>query len=139
MLNKITIIGNLGNDPETHVFESGGQVTNISVATSRRWKDKQSGEKKEETEWFRVVFFNKLAEIAEEYLTKGSQVYVEGRIQTRKWTDDNGIDRYSTELIATEMKMLGAKNSSSTTPTNSPPAHDAPPQNHHDYNDDIPF
>ncbi|WP_198243562.1 single-stranded DNA-binding protein [methane-oxidizing endosymbiont of Gigantopelta aegis] len=107
MLNKVMLIGNLGADPEVRYMPSGGAVTTIRLATTRRWKDKQTGERKDQTEWHRVVFFNRLAEIAGEYLRKGSQVYVEGRIQTRKWQDQSGQDRYSTEIIAEEMQMLG--------------------------------
>ncbi len=109
MLNKVTLIGNLGADPEVRYLPSGGSVTNISLATTRRWKDRQSGERREHTEWHRVVFFNRLAEVAGEYLRKGSQVYIEGRIQTRKWQDQSGQDRYSTEIIAEEMQMLGSR------------------------------
>ncbi|SJM89789.1 single-stranded DNA-binding protein [Crenothrix polyspora] len=109
MLNKVTLIGNLGADPEMRYMPTGGAVANISVATTFRWKDKQSGEKKEATEWHRVIFFNRLAEIAGEYLKKGSQVYVEGRLQTRKWQSQDGQDRYTTEIIATEMHMLGSR------------------------------
>jgi single-strand DNA-binding protein len=109
MLNKVTLIGRLGADPEVRYMPSGGAVTNISLATDRRWKDKQTGEKKESTEWHRVVFFNRLAEIAGEYLKKGRQVYIEGRLQTRKWQDQNGHDRYTTEIIASEMHMLDSR------------------------------
>lgn len=109
-LNKVQVIGNLGSDPETTEFQSGRSVTNISVATSERWTDKQTGEKKELTEWHRISFFGKLSEIASQYLRKGSQVYVEGRLRTRKWTDQNGVDRYTTEIIADQMQMLGSPN-----------------------------
>ncbi len=109
MLNKVMLIGNLGADPETRYMPSGGAVTNIRLATTRRWKDRQSGERREETEWHRVVFFNRLAEIAAEYLRKGSQVYVEGRIRTQRWQDQNGQDRYTTEIVADEMTMLGSR------------------------------
>ncbi len=108
-VNKVTIVGNLGNDPETKYMPSGGAVTNISVATSESWKDKQTGQPQERTEWHRIVFFNRLAEIAGEYLKKGSQVYVEGKIQTRKWQDQSGQDRYTTEIVANEMQMLGGR------------------------------
>ncbi|MEQ1530504.1 MAG: single-stranded DNA-binding protein, partial [Methylococcales bacterium] len=100
MLNKVTLIGNLGADPEVRYMPAGGAVTSISLATTRRWKDKQSGERKDATEWHRVIFFNRLAEVAGEYLKKGSQVYVEGRLQTRKWQGQDGQDRYTTEIIA---------------------------------------
>ncbi len=109
MLNKVTLIGNLGADPEVRYTPTGAAVANISLATTRRWRDKQSGERKEATEWHRVIFFERLAEIAGEYLKKGSQVYVEGRLQTRKWQGQDGQDRYTTEIIATEMHMLGSR------------------------------
>jgi single-strand DNA-binding protein len=109
MLNKVILIGNLGADPEVRFMPSGGSVANISLATTRRWKDKQSGERKEATEWHRVIFFNRLAEIAGEYLKKGSQIYVEGRLQTRKWQGQDGQDRYTTEILAEEMHMLGSR------------------------------
>jgi single-strand DNA-binding protein len=107
-INKVILVGNLGKDPEVRYLPSGGAVTNVTIATSEQWKDKTSGEKKEATEWHRVVFFGKLAEIAGEYLKKGSQVYVEGRLQTREWEKD-GVKRYSTEIIASEMQMLGGR------------------------------
>lgn len=107
-LNKIIIIGHLGRDPESRYMPSGEQVTSISVATTESWKDK-SGNKQEQTEWHRISFFGKLAEIAGQYLKKGSQVYVEGRIRTRKYTDRDGIERYATEIIGDRMQMLGGK------------------------------
>jgi single-strand DNA-binding protein len=113
VINKSILIGNLGNDPEVKALPSGSTVTNISLATTRKWKDK-TGVKEEKTEWHRVVFFGKLAEIAAEYLKKGSQIYIEGRIETRKWTDNNGVDRYSTEIIGENMTMLGSKGGSGT-------------------------
>ena len=108
-VNKVIVVGNLGRDPETRYMPDGAAITNVSVATSFQWTDKASGEKKEETEWHRVVFRGKLAEVAGEYLKKGSQVYVEGRLRTRKWQDKDGQDRYTTEIMATEMKMLGSR------------------------------
>ena len=108
-INKVMLIGNLGRDPEMRYLPSGSAVCNVSVATSRNWKDKTSGDKVEETEWHRVVFFDRLAEIAGEYLKKGSPVYVEGRLKTRKWTDKEGKDNYTTEIVAEEMKMLGGR------------------------------
>ncbi len=108
-INKVTIVGNLGNDPEIKYMPSGGAVTNISVATSESWKDKQTGQPQERTEWHRIVFFNRLAEIAGEYLKKGSQVYVEGSLRTRKWQDQSGQDRYTTEIVGNEMQMLGGR------------------------------
>ena len=107
-VNKVIIIGNLGRDPETRYMPDGGAITNISVATTDTWKDK-NGEKQEKTEWHRVAFFGKLAEIAGEYLKKGSQVYVEGRLQTRKWQDKDGQDKYTTEIVANVMQMLGSR------------------------------
>jgi single-strand DNA-binding protein len=107
-VNKVILIGNLGRDPETRYMPDGGAITNISVATTDVWKDK-NGEKQEKTEWHRVAFFGKLAEIAGEYLKKGSQVYVEGRLQTRKWQDKDGADKYTTEIVADRMQMLGSR------------------------------
>jgi single-strand DNA-binding protein len=107
-VNKVILIGNLGRDPETRYMPDGGAVTNVSIATTETWKDK-NGEKQEKTEWHRVAFFGKLAEIAGEYLKKGSQVYVEGRLQTRKWQDKDGADKYTTEIVADRMQMLGSR------------------------------
>ena len=111
-INKVILVGNLGADPETRYMPSGSAVTNLSVATSESWKDKQTGEQKERTEWHRVAMFNRLAEIAAEYLRKGSQVYIEGKLRTRKWQDKTGNDRYTTEIIADEMQMLGGRGGS---------------------------
>ena len=108
-INKVIIVGNLGRDPENRYLPSGEQVTSIAVATTDRWRDKASGEQKEQTEWHRISFFGKLAEIAGQYLKKGSQVYIEGRLRTRKYTDKEGIDRYATEIIADTMQMLGSR------------------------------
>ena len=108
-VNKVILIGNLGQDPETKSLPSGSAVTNIRVATTEGWKDKQTGEKKEATEWHSVVFFDRLAEIAGQYLKKGSKVYIEGSLRTRKWQDKNGNDRYTTEVRATDMQMLDSK------------------------------
>ena len=108
-VNKVILVGNLGADPETRYMPSGGAVTNVRLATTDSWRDKQSGEQQERTEWHRVVFFNRLAEITAEYLRKGSQIYVEGRIQTRKWQGQDGQDRYTTEIVANEMQMLGGR------------------------------
>jgi single-strand DNA-binding protein len=153
-VNKVILIGNLGKDPETRYMPEGGAVTNITIATSFQWKDKTSGEKKEDTEWHRVVFFNRLAEIAGEYLKKGSPVYVEGRLKTRKWTDKEGQERYTTEIIADEMKMLGSRgdrgDSSGGGPRESAPRESAPARSSgsaakkpaggfDDMEDDIPF
>lgn len=108
-VNKVILVGNLGRDPETRFAPSGSAICNITIATSRNWKDKSSGEKREETEWHRVVFYDKLAEIAGEYLKKGRPVYVEGRLKTRKWTDKDGVEKYTTEIIAEEMQLLGGR------------------------------
>jgi single-strand DNA-binding protein len=108
-VNKVILLGNLGRDPETRFSANGGAICNVSIATTRSWKDKNSGERREETEWHRVVFYDRLAEIAGEYLKKGRPVYVEGRLQTRKWQDKEGQDRYTTEIIATEMQLLGGR------------------------------
>lgn len=108
-VNKVILIGNLGRDPETRYMPNGEAVTNITLATTETWKDRNTGERQEKTEWHRVTFYRRLAEIAGEYLKKGSQIYVEGRLETRKWTDKEGKDRYTTEIIASEMKMLGSR------------------------------
>ncbi|AXC43027.1 single-stranded DNA-binding protein [Salmonella enterica] len=112
-VNKVIIVGTLGNDPEVKYSASGSAIANLSVATSEQWKDKQTGEKKEQTEWHRVAIFGKLAEVAGEYLRKGSQVYIEGQLRTRKWSDSNGVDRYTTEIVIPQMggvmQMLGGK------------------------------
>lgn len=113
-VNKVIIVGNLGNDPEHKTFPNGGSVTNISVATSEQWTDKQTGEKKEATEWHRIVLFNRLGEIAAQYLRKGSKVYIEGSLRTRKWQDQNGQDRYTTEIRADQMQMLDSAGASNT-------------------------
>ena len=108
-INKVIIVGNVGQDPETRYMPSGSAVTNFTVATNESWKDKQTGEQKDRTEWHRVAMFNRLAEIAAEYLRKGSQVYIEGKLRTRKWQGQDGQDRYTTEIIADEMQMLGGR------------------------------
>ena len=108
-INKVILIGNLGRDPETRYSPNGGAICNVSIATTRGWKDKATGERKEETEWHRVVFYDRLAEIAGEYLKKGRSVYVEGRLKTRKWQDKEGQEKYTTEIIAEEMQMLGGR------------------------------
>ena len=108
-VNKVILIGNLGKDPEVRYMPSGGAVANVTIATSDSWKDKQTGERQERTEWHNVVFFNRLAEIVGEYLRKGSKVYVEGSLRTRKWQDKNGMDRYTTEIVASEMQMLDSR------------------------------
>ena len=108
-INKVILVGNLGADPETRYTAGGSAITNVSLATSESWRDKNTGETQERTEWHRVVFFNRLAEIAGEYLRKGRQVYIEGQIRTRKWQDQSGQDRYTTEVVANEMQMLGGR------------------------------
>ena len=110
-VNKVILMGNLGRDPETRFTASGGAVCNLRIATTRTWKDKNSGDRREETEWHSVVLYDRLAEIAGEYLRKGRPVYVEGRLQTRKWQDKEGQDRYTTEIVATEMQLLGSRDS----------------------------
>ncbi len=143
-VNKVILVGNLGADPEVKYMPNGNAVANVTLATSESWKDKQTGETREKTEWHRVVFFRRLAEIAGEYLKKGSQVYIEGKLQTRKWQDKNGNDRYTTEIIANEMQMLGGRggggsadfggssSASQSAPVAAPAAAD-------DFDDDIPF
>ena len=111
-VNKVTLIGNLGNDQEVRYGKNGNAIANISLATAESWRDKDSGEQQERTEWHRVVFFGRLAEIVSEYLHKGSQVYVEGRLQTNKWQDKEGNDRYTTQIVANEMQMLGGRGGS---------------------------
>lgn len=163
-VNKVILVGNLGNDPETRFFPDGGAVTNASIATSESWKDKQTGQMQEKTEWHRVVFRDRgnfrLGQIAGEYLKKGSKVYVEGRLQTRKWQDKSGVDHYTTEILANEMQMLDSRNASSggeyaqpsggaapqqrSAPQAAPAAAPAPaassqPADFGDFDDDIPF
>ena len=120
-INKVILVGNLGRDPETRHKPDGGAITNVSIATTDTWKDKASGEKKEATEWHRVVFFNRLAEIAAEYLQKGSQVYVEGKLRTRKWQDKAGKDRFTTEIVADSMQMLDSRDERAAKPQGKDP------------------
>jgi single-strand DNA-binding protein len=144
-INKVILVGNLGADPETRYMPSGSAVTNLSIATSEQWKDKQSGEQKERTEWHKVAMFNRLAEIAAEYLRKGSQVYIEGKLRTRKWQDRDGNDRWTTEIIADEMQMLGGRGGGGSAPMSSDSgpgggSSGGPPQGPpDDFEDDIPF
>lgn len=142
-INKVILVGNLGADPETRYMPSGGAVTNIRIATSESWKDKQSGDQQERTEWHSVAFFGRLAEIAGEYLRKGSQVYVEGKLRTRKWQDKSGNDRYTTEVIANEMQMLGSRGGagmgSGPNPSQSQSAPMPAAEMAEDFDDDIPF
>lgn len=147
-VNKVILVGNCGKDPETRYTPSGSAVTNVSIATSEQWTDKQSGQKQERTEWHNVVFFNRLAEIAGEYLRKGSQIYVEGQLRTRKWQDKSGQDRYTTEIVANEMQMLGSRGAGggdyapppqqSSSNNNSQPAPQMAPVDD-SFDDDIPF
>jgi len=111
-VNKVILIGNLGADPEVRYMPTGGGVANVTIATTEGWKDKQTGEQQEKTEWHRVVFFGRLGEIAGEYLKKGSKVYIEGRLQTRKWQDKSGVDRYTTEIVANDLQMLDSRGGS---------------------------
>jgi single-strand DNA-binding protein len=139
-INKVILAGHLGQDPEVKYTGSGSAVTNISVATSEQWKDKQSGEQKDRTEWHRVVMFNRLAEIAGEYLRKGSLVYIEGKLQTRKWQDKNGTDHYTTEIVANDMQMLGGKGQAPQGQQEQEPHTPKPsPMPTDDFEDDIPF
>jgi single-strand DNA-binding protein len=152
-VNKVILVGNLGKDPETRYMPEGGAITNITLATTYTWKDKGSGDKKEETEWHRIAFFGRLAEIAGEYLKKGSPCYVEGRLRTRKWTDKEGNDRYTTEIVADAMQLLGSKRDSggggdamreppsdfSRAESSSKPAAKKPAGQINDMDDDIPF
>ncbi|HAZ79661.1 MAG TPA: single-stranded DNA-binding protein [Porticoccaceae bacterium] len=159
-VNKVIIVGNCGQDPETRFMPSGGAVTNLSIATSESWKDKTSGEAQERTEWHRVVFFNRLAEIAGEYVKKGSKVYIEGSLRTRKWQGQDGQDRYTTEVVASEMQMLDSRGgpgvsqgggydapqqggyqqpAAQSKPQNSPQTQQQAPQSMDSFDDDIPF
>lgn len=145
MLNKVMLIGRLGADPEVRYMPSGDAVTSIRLATSMRWKDKQTGERKEETEWHRVVFFKGLAKIAGDYLKKGSQCYVEGRIRTNKWQGQDGQDRYTTDIIADDLKLLdskkfaGQQEPENNSPTRSGAVAPESPATFDDFDDDIPF
>lgn len=150
-VNKVILVGNLGQDPEVKYTPSGTAIANISIATTESWKDKNTGEQQEKTEWHRVVFFSRLAEIVGEYLKKGRQVYVEGRLQTRKWQDNNGNDRYMTEVVASEMQMLGNRQGDGAPPASrsEPSAGSAPASRpgpdsrgaagDEQFDDDIPF
>lgn len=157
-VNKVILVGTLGRDPEVKYMPSGGAITNVTLATNDSYKDKNTGEKKETTEWHRVVFFGRLAEIAGQYLTKGRQVYIEGSLRTRKWQGQDGQDRYTTEIVANEMQMLGGRpgggmgagsfdepsapprggygGSSAPSQSNAAPSHD---RGFEDFDDDIPF
>ena len=147
-VNKVILIGHLGADPETRAMPSGSSVANLRIATTESWRDKQSGEQQERTEWHRVVFFSRLAEIAGEYLRKGSKVYIEGRLQTRKWQGQDGQDRYTTEIVASDMQMLDSRGETAPSsgysrgeddggrPPSKPEPRAAPQE---DFDDDIPF
>jgi single-strand DNA-binding protein len=139
-INKVILIGHLGADPDLRAMANGSAVTNITLATSEAWKDKQTGEQHDRTEWHRVVFFNRLAEVVGKYLKKGSKIYVEGKLQTRKWQDKNGQDRYTTEIIANEMQMLDGREQKDLPLENTLPKRQseiAPAPD--DFDDDIPF
>ena len=140
-INKVIIVGNLGADPDSRAMPSGNAVTNISVATSESWNDRETGEKQEKTEWHRVVFFNRLAEIAAQYLKKGSQVYVEGRLQTRKWEDKEGNERWTTEVVANQMQMLGDRMSNDMSNDNASSSQSSSDNDFStdEFDDDIPF
>jgi single-strand DNA-binding protein len=139
-LNKVQIIGNLGRDPEVRYTQSGSSIANVTIATSRQWKDKTTSEKKEETEWHRVVFYDRLAEVVGEYLKKGSTCYVEGRLKTRKWQDKEGKDNYTTEIVADQMQMLGGRGEQEPAPKQaSKPAPAKAPTSFDDMDSDIPF
>jgi len=154
-VNKVILVGNLGRDPEVRYSANGQAIANVTIATSESWKDKNTGEKQEKTEWHRIVFFGRLGEIAGEYLKKGSQIYVEGRLQTRKWQDKEGKDRYTTEIVANEMQMLGSKGGSgggdytgqagqssqaaSQAPASAPAQPATQAAGADDFDDDIPF
>lgn len=112
MLNKVTLIGRLGQEPETFTTNNGNTIVRLSLATTEKWKDKNTGESQEKTEWHRIVLFGRIAEVAQQYLSKGSLIYLEGKLQTSKYTDNNGVEKYSTEIIGSELKMLGGRNDS---------------------------
>lgn len=138
-INKAIILGRLGSDPDSRSMPNGDPVTKISVATSEEWVDKQSGEKKQITEWHNIIAYRKLAEIFSKWLKKGSQVYIEGRLRTRKWQDQNGQDRYVTEIIADKMEILGEKQGSNTNNSESQSKSASQQSGEHEFNDDIPF
>ncbi len=152
-VNKVILVGNLGKDPETRYMPSGSAVTNLTLATSESWKDKQTGDQQERTEWHKIAMFGRLAEIAAEYLRKGSQVYIEGKLRTRKWQDKEGKDRYTTEIVADEMQMLGSKGGGAGASASAPAAASGSSQQRPaavndsvdsggpagDFDDDIPF
>ena len=144
-VNKVTLIGNLGRDPEIRYMPSGSAICNVTIATSRKWKDKSSGDMQEETEWHKVSLFDRLAEVAGEYCKKGKPVYIEGRLKTRKYTDKDGVEKYSTEIVATEMQLLGDRESGERAPRPAParpaaaPRAPAPSTGFDGADDDIPW
>ena len=140
-VNKVIIIGNLGQDPEVKYMPNGTAVANITVATSESWKDKNTGEQVEKTEWHRVVFFKRLAEVVGEYLHKGSKIYIEGKLKTRKWQDKNGADHWTTEIIASEMQMLDSRGEGQHSSASQQPSasQSAPAPANNDFDDEIPF
>ena len=147
-VNKVILVGNLGKDPEVRYMPNGNAVANLTLATTESWKDKQTGDQQEKTEWHRIVMFKRLAEIAGEYLKKGSQVYIEGKLQTRKWQDNSGNDRYTTEIVANDMQMLGGRGgggsagfAGNSAPASAPAAQTPAPAaaGSGDFDDDIPF
>ena len=140
-INKAIVVGNLGRDPEVRYSANGNAIANVTIATTDSWKDRQSGERQEKTEWHRVVFFGRLAEIAGEYLKKGSQVYIEGRLQTRKWEDRDGNERYTTEIVAADMQMLGGRGGGDTQGGSAPDFGETSSgsSSSGDFDDDIPF
>ena len=144
-INKVILVGNVGNDPEIKYSQSGKPVANLSIATSESWKDKNTGENQVKTEWHRIVAWDKLADIIGKYVTKGSQIYIEGKLQTRKWQDQNGIDRYTTEVVASTMQMLGSKNDGGQpSQPRSQPQQQRQPSSHEnnfedEFDDEIPF
>ncbi len=138
-VNKVILVGRLGAEPESRAFPSGGTICTLRLATSESWKDKQTGERQERTEWHRVVLRNRLGEIAQQYLHKGSQVYIEGRITTRKWQDQHGDDRFSTEIVGNEMTMLDGNQGKPATPQQQDPANQSVPDYGYNQDDDVPF
>ena len=144
-VNKVILVGNLGKDPEVRYMPNGNPVANLTLATTESWKDKQTGDQQEKTEWHRIVMFKRLAEIAGEYLKKGSQVYIEGKLQTRKWQDNSGNDRYTTEIVANDMQMLGGRGggsagfSADSAPAPAAKAPAAAAAGPGEFDDDIPF
>jgi len=145
-VNKVILIGNLGADPEVRYMPSGQAVANVRLATAESWRDKETGENQERTEWHRVVFFGRQAEVVKEYLRKGSQIYVEGRLQTRKWQGQDGQDRYTTEIVASDMQMLGSRSGGAASqgfereePSSTKPAKSTSPEIEQPFDDDIPF